>query len=49
MTLDSQPLKRLQDLEDQLSSLQQERDQLKQRIGANQSYSKCSAAAREDQ
>ena len=36
MTLDSQPLKRLQDLEDQLSSLQQERDQLKQRIGAEQ-------------
>ena len=36
MTLDSQPLKRLQDLEDQLSSLQQERDQLKQRIEAEQ-------------
>ena len=36
MTHDSQSLKRLQELEDQLSSLQQERDQLKQRIEAEQ-------------
>lgn len=35
MTLDSQPLKRLQDLESQLAQLQQERDQLKQRIEAD--------------
>ena len=36
MTLDTPSLKRLQELEDQLSSLQQERDQLKQRIEAEQ-------------
>lgn len=36
MTHDSQSLKCLQELEDQLSSLQQERDQLKQRIEAEQ-------------
>ena len=35
MTHDSQPLKRLQELEDQLSVLQQERDQLKQQIEAD--------------
>ena len=36
MTHDSQSLKRLQELEGQLSSLQQEREQLKQRIEAEQ-------------
>ena len=36
MSLDTPSLKRLQELEDQLSSLQQERDQLKQRIEAEQ-------------
>ena len=36
MTLDTPSLKRLQELEDQLSSLQQERDQLKQKIEAEQ-------------
>lgn len=36
MTLDTPSLKRSQELEDQLSSLQQERDQLKQRIEAEQ-------------
>ena len=36
MTLDTPSLKRLQELEDQLSSLQQERDQLKPRIEAEQ-------------
>ena len=35
MTLDTPSLKRLQELEDQLSSLQQERDQLKQQIEAD--------------
>lgn len=35
MTLDTPSLKRLQELEDQLSSLQQERDQLKQKIEAD--------------
>lgn len=36
MTHESPSLRRLQELEDQLSSLQQERDQLKQRIEAEQ-------------
>ena len=36
MSHDTPSLKRLQELEDQLSSLQQERDQLKQRIEAEQ-------------
>ena len=35
MSHDSQPLERLKDLEDQLSSSQQERDQLKQQIEAD--------------
>ena len=35
MTHDSQPLKRLQELENQLTHLQQERDQLKQQIEAD--------------
>lgn len=36
MTLDTPSLKRLQELEEQLSNLQQERDQLKQKIEADQ-------------